>query len=57
MPGGAFGMTGQRHLRLVEPTAPPRPRRINVRIVVSSARMLLSAGAASFVSPKAISTI
>ncbi|PNE10330.1 MAG: hypothetical protein CR217_14890 [Beijerinckiaceae bacterium] len=33
-------MNGQRHhLRLVPPAPPPRPRRINVRIVVSSARM------------------
>jgi hypothetical protein len=32
-------MNGQRHLRLVPPAPPPRPRRIEVRIVVSSARM------------------
>ena len=31
-------MTGQRHLRLVEPTAPPRPRRIDVRISAADGR-------------------
>lgn len=32
-------MTGFPHLRLVPPAPSPRPRRIEVRIVVSSGRM------------------
>jgi hypothetical protein len=32
-------MTGASHLRLVPPPSPPRPRRLDVRIAVSAARL------------------